>query len=170
MPRRPLVRPFRKRLRRAAVLVALVPLIALAACHQEFGTAGHGGPAVGSGQPTATDIRTGIHRGFDRVVFDFAGPVPTYFVEYVAANQLRSTEGSVIPVSGSYFLQVRFSGMNAMADAPLVRTPNFDVVRQVKRVDNFEGLLIYGVGLDERNAFRVFSLTNPSRVVLDVDR
>ena len=170
MLRRPRVRPLRDRLRHGLVLVAVLPLVALAACHQEFGTAPHGGPAVGNGQAVATDIRSAIHPGFDRVVFDFAGPVPAYFVEYVAANQLRNTAGDVVPVSGSHFLQVRFTGTDAMSDAPFVRTPNFDGVRQVKRVDNFEGVLVYGVGVREHSPFRVFALTGPSRVVLDIDR
>ncbi len=154
--------------RHLVLLAAVLPLLVLAACHQEFGTAGHGGPAVGSGQPSLTNVRTAIHPGFDRIVFDFSGSVPAYFVEYVAANQLRNTKGDVVPVSGSYFLRVRFDGTNSPSNALLVRTPNYPEVKQVKGVDNFEGVLIYGVGVSQRNAFRVFALQSPNRVVLDV--
>src|SRR4051794_31644593 len=141
-------RPARRRWwrwRRLVILAAVLPLLALAACHQEFGTDGHGGPAGGSGA-RATDIRTGFQPTYDRVVFDFSGPVPAYFVQYVAANQLRGPNDQVVPVTGTYFLQVRFDG-TANADAPFVRTPGFTEVKQVKRVENFEGVLIYGVGV-----------------------
>jgi hypothetical protein len=158
-----------RRLRRLVLLVALVPLLALAACHQGFGTAGHGGGKTAVGTPTATDVRTGVNPGFNRVVFQFAGPVPEFFAEYVPANQLVATRGSVVPVNGSYFLRVRFKGTNASASAPAgLSTPTFAELRQVKRVDNFEGQLVYGVGVAHRNAFRFFALTDPSRAVLDI--
>src|SRR4051812_20253824 len=76
-------RPRWWRPRQLVLLAAVLPLLALTACHQEFGLGAHGGPAIGSGQARATDVRTAIHPDFDRVVFDFAGPVPAYFVEYV---------------------------------------------------------------------------------------
>jgi hypothetical protein len=158
------------RTRRLAVIAAILPLFALAACHQAFGVGAHGGPAVGSGQARATAIRTAVHPGFGRVVFEFAGPVPEYFAEYVAANQLRNTAGNAVPVTGTYFLRVRFTGINSAAGAPGGQTLRFTDVKQVKRVDNFEGVLIYGIGVAQRNGFRIFSLTNPSRVVFDIQQ
>src|ERR1700712_6087016 len=132
--------PTVRRLRRLALLLALVPLLALAACHQGFGTAGHGGGKTAVGTPTASHIRTGANPGFDRVVFQFAGPVPEFFAEYVPASQLIGTNDQVVPVTGTYFLRVLFKGTNAMADAPAgQRTPTFAELRQVKKVDNFEG-------------------------------
>jgi hypothetical protein len=157
-------------LRRLALLLALIPLLALAACHQGFGTAGHGGGKTAVGTPTASDVRTGGNPGFDRVVFQFAGPVPEFFAEYVPANQLVGTNGQVVPVTGTYFLRIRFKGTNAFASAPAGHsTPTFAELRQVKKVDNFEGRLIYGVGVAHRNAFRFFALTGPSRAVLDIE-
>ncbi|HSP38243.1 MAG TPA: hypothetical protein VLR26_10870 [Frankiaceae bacterium] len=154
------------------LLLALVPLLALTACHQQFGSVPHGGPAVGSGHPIAVDIRTAAHPGFDRVVFDFNGGVPAYFAEYVSANQLVGPSGTPVSVAGTYFLRVRFTGLTT-APAPLLRTPNLTEVKQVKQVkqvEDSEGVLIYGVGVSRRNAFRIFSLTAPDRVVLDVQR
>src|SRR4051794_19572430 len=136
--------------RRLVILAAVLPLFALAACHQEFGSDPHGGPAAGSGA-RATNIRTAVQPGYDRGVFDFSGPVPAYVVQYVAANQLKGSNDQVVPVTGTNFLQVRFDGTNANADAPFVRTPGFAEVKQVKRVDNFEGVLIYGVGVAQRH-------------------
>lgn len=166
----PWVRRRWRRPRSLALLAAVLSVLALTACHQEFGTVPHGGPAVGTGQPALTNVRPAIHPGFDRVVFDFRGSVPAYLVQYVAADQLRNTRGNVVPVNGTYFLQVRFDGTNTPANAQPVRTPKFSEVRQVRSVENFESVLVYGVGVTQRNAFRVFALENPSRVVLDVAR
>src|SRR3954453_6632836 len=89
------------------LLAAVLPLFGLASCHQEFGSDPHGGPAAGSGA-RATNIRTAVQPGYDRVVFDFSGPVPAYVVQYVAANQLKGSNDQVVPVTGTNFLQVRF--------------------------------------------------------------
>jgi hypothetical protein len=145
-----------------------VPLLALAACHQEFGTAGHGGPAIGTGHPSATALRTGEHAGFDRVVVQFSGTtVPAYFAEYVPANQLIAPSGMQVPVRGTHFLRLRFDGLTT-GPAPLGTTPEGTQVRQVKQVDNSGGVLVYGVGVRQHTPFRVFALENPSRVVLDI--
>jgi hypothetical protein len=156
------------RVRRLVLLVALLPLLALTACHQAFGTAPHGGPASGPGQATLTNVRAGTHPTFDRVVFDFAGPVPNYQVEYVPRSALVAPSGQVVPIRGNFFLRVRFEPAVVRSSTPSTVTPLFREVRQIKRVEAFEGVVVYGVGVTSRNAFRVFSLSAPNRVVLDV--
>ena len=48
------------------------------------------------------------------------------------------------------------------------QTPRFPEIRQVKGVGDFEGVTSYGVGLASKKAFRVFTLTSPNRLVVDV--
>jgi hypothetical protein len=38
----------------------------------------------------------------------------------------------------------------------------------VKVVEDFEGVVRFGLGLRRRTGFRVFRLTNPTRIVVDV--
>lgn len=158
------------RLRRSALLFALIPLLALVACHQEFGTAGHGGPASGPGRATLVEIRTAEHPGFDRVVFQFTGPVPAYFAEYVPASALSGPSGQPVVPQGSYYLRVRFTDADVASNAPVRSTPLLSEVRDIRRVEAFEGVVVYAVGVRSRNAFRDFALTSPSRMVLDVQR
>ena len=40
-------------------------------------------------------------------------------------------------------------------------------VRQIKNAGDFEAVLTYGIGLRHKSKVRVFTLTNPSRVVVD---
>ena len=49
-----------------------------------------------------------------------------------------------------------------------VLTPRFPTLRQVKFGGDFEGYVSAGLGLADRVGFRVFTLTNPYRVVVDV--
>lgn len=158
------------RLRRLLVLLVVAPLLALVACHQEFGTAGHGGPAGAAGQTTLTNIRAGEHPGFDRLVFDFYGPVPAYFVEYVPKSELAGASGIPISIAGNYFLRVRFTDTVVSRGVPFAGTPPFDQIRQYKYVESFEAVTVYGIGVRERQPFRVFALNNPSRVVFDIRR
>ena len=47
-------------------------------------------------------------------------------------------------------------------------TPECSNLRQVKKAGDFEGVVSYGLGLRRKTGFRVFRLTGPTRVVIDV--
>jgi hypothetical protein len=51
---------------------------------------------------------------------------------------------------------------------PNVMTPLCPNLRQMKDAGDFEGVVTLGLGLRRRTGFRVFRLTNPTRVVIDV--
>jgi len=51
---------------------------------------------------------------------------------------------------------------------PNVRTPLCPNLRQVKVAGDFEGVVTFGIGLRRKTGFRVFRLTAPSRIVVDV--
>jgi hypothetical protein len=41
-------------------------------------------------------------------------------------------------------------------------------LQQVKAVGDFEGVVSFGLGLRRKTGFRVFRLTDPTRIVIDV--
>jgi hypothetical protein len=51
---------------------------------------------------------------------------------------------------------------------PNVLTPLCPNLRQVKTAGDFEGVVTFGLGLRHKTGFRVFRLTAPSRIVVDV--
>jgi hypothetical protein len=51
---------------------------------------------------------------------------------------------------------------------PAVVTPLCPNLRQVKKAGDFEGIVSLGLGLRRKTGFRVFRLTGPTRVVIDV--
>jgi hypothetical protein len=125
---------------------------------------------------TVTEIRTGLHDGFDRVVFEVDGTgAPGWDVRYVeeAASQ---GSGMAIPVEGEAILQVTITGVGMPTEtgieeydgsAPLPGAGT-EVVTEVVWDSTFEGTSVAFVGLTEETPFRVYLLEDPARVVLEV--
>ncbi|MGC5022240.1 AMIN-like domain-containing (lipo)protein [Micromonospora sp. DT47] len=127
------------------------------------------------------DVRTGRHDCFDRVVFEFAGPVSGYTVAYGETW----TEGEGLPLSpytaGDELLRVSLQAP-AYDDEHLATVPyrvgehaanvlRYSTLRDVVFGGSFEGYTTFAVGVRARLPFRVFVLAGPgthSRIVLDV--
>lgn len=130
-------------------------------------------PAVSNPAPTAqatlTGISVGTRPGFDRIVFRFRGATPGYRVAYVP-RIIQDGSGFVLAVRGRRFLSIVMQPTvnGTSANAPRTITPLFPTLRQLRRSGDFEGVLSYGAGLSSRVGFRVFTLPNPRRVVVDV--
>lgn len=119
-------------------------------------------------QTVITGIRVGQHVGYDRVVFDLNGPIPGYQVSYVS-QVLHDGSGKLVPLSGTAFLRVVIRSTSTTVFAPQgTITPMFAELRQVKGAGDFEAVTSYGLGLATRAGFRVFTLSGPNRLVVDV--
>lgn len=125
--------------------------------------------------PVLTDIRTGQHPGFDRVVLDWTGPAPGVRTTNVA--YLRSDgSGAVFWLTGEYFNQTvanpahahRPDGSRSYANPNRFRTPGLRNVMAVGVVGDYEGYVTVGLGTRYRSWVRTFTLTSPTRVVIDV--
>jgi hypothetical protein len=123
--------------------------------------------------PRLIDIQAAHHPGFDRVVFRFDGGLPSRrSVGYV--NRLTGDpSGAPIPIAGRAILRVVFSPAAAHDDAGNVTTPSrfafaLPNVMSVVRSGDFEAVLSHGIGLAQGSSFHMFTLTGPSRVVIDI--
>ena len=122
-----------------------------------------------------TDIRTGQYSGYDRVAFQFSGKLPAYTVERVKAVY-RDPKGDQVPMAGQSYLRVVFRGTSTFSlhppkDAytgPGVLTPYYPELLTVAAAGDFEGVLSFGAGLAAQGSYHVFTLSNPSRLVVDV--
>jgi hypothetical protein len=131
------------------------------------------GPSA-TGPALLTGVRVGRHDTYDRTVFDFTGGTPGYRVEY--APLYTEGKGDLVHLEGAQTLSIHFHPAFAhnpetyapTADLRQVLTPRFPTLRQVKFGGDFEGYVSAGLGLADRVGFRVFTLTNPYRVVVDV--
>jgi hypothetical protein len=124
--------------------------------------------------PVLSQITAAHHPGYDRLVFTFKGGVPsTHSVRYVS-QVIGDPSGRPVNVAGSAKLLVRFSPANGHNDSGRVtygatsRTFALPGIIQVVAAGDFESVLSFGVGVARAEPVHVFTLTNPSRVVIDL--
>jgi hypothetical protein len=111
-------------------------------------------------QPAVAAIRLGRHATYDRVVFDIHGAMPTYAVYYTARQG--------IPIRGTGVLEVSLHSVDTINSAAGPGPTVLPAIRDVEGLDAYEGYLDYGIGVSDRNGFRVFELQHPTRLVVDV--
>ncbi|RJQ82840.1 hypothetical protein D5S17_01115 [Pseudonocardiaceae bacterium YIM PH 21723] len=132
-------------------------------------------PSSAAQTPTLTNIRTGAHEYYDRVVLDFSGAAPDRTVSYVP-QIVQDGSGEPIPMPGNAFLQL---GMNPAAahddngnptytGPRLFTTPALTNVKAIALAGDFEGHLTIGISMDHKSLYSVSTLTNPTRVVIDI--
>lgn len=121
------------------------------------------------------DVRIAAHEGYDRVVFEMTGQdVPGFRVEYVDAA-VNSGKGNEIDVAGDATLQVVLTGFRYPDEGETGwlepgRVPGSGTadVTEVVVTGIFEGQNQAFIGLDTQAPFRAFTLTEPARLIVDV--
>ncbi|CAN5377548.1 hypothetical protein BH20ACT5_BH20ACT5_02420 [soil metagenome] len=123
-----------------------------------------------------TDVRTGRHDCYDRLVLDFDGDVRGYSVGYV--DQVRfDGSGKLVPLRGGAKLEViARAGVQPtdsifLPNGELSDVTGYRTFRHVAWAGSFEGQTTVGLGVRARLPFRVFILDGPgtgSRRVIDV--
>ena len=138
-----------------------------------------------SGGDILANARIGAQEGYDRLVLEFvaSGSVPeSYEIKYVFNN----SGGEIITVSDNLHLESQVQGNAALQI--ILAGSHEDVVNntviyegpdtlssslmgnitEAKFGGSHAGLILWGIGVEEANGFRVFELTDPPRVVIDV--
>ncbi|GIH68513.1 GerMN domain-containing protein [Sphaerimonospora thailandensis] len=131
---------------------------------------------TGAARPVSTlvDIRAAHHRGLDRLVFEFRGPLPATRRASYVSSLIADGSGNRVQVAGDAILQVRFGhavghdSRGAGTYGPTRETYPLPGVIQVVNAGDFEGVLSFGVGLSRRTPYRMYTLTHPNRVVIDI--
>ncbi|QFQ98887.1 hypothetical protein F9278_25080 [Streptomyces phaeolivaceus] len=149
-----------------------------AACPTGWGSGVKGTPD--SGTVPLTDIRTGRHDCFDRIVFDVPGGGDGlgHWVQYVDRLH-QSASGDLIPVTGGAILEIRIAAPSYHPETggvvypgkvgknlPGVNLSGYRTFRDTRFAGSFEGETQIGVGIRARLPFRVLQL--PDRLVVDV--
>ncbi len=121
-----------------------------------------------------TDVRVAEHEGFDRIVLEFTGTgSPGWQVNYVDEAVLDGS-GEAVTLDGDAVLDIYASGTTWPAagyySGPRQFEPeNGGDVNDVHVGGTFEGYTQVLAGIDgDPLPFRVFALTDPSRLVVDV--
>jgi len=122
-----------------------------------------------------TGVRAARQNGFDRIVFDFDGGLPSKeSVQYVPAIT-QDGSGAAVPLQGAAFLKIAFSSTEAHGATGSLSFPQgtrfstgLASIEEVILSGDFEGVVSFGLGLRAKAGFRVSDLTNPARVIIDV--
>ena len=123
-------------------------------------------------------VAVAAHDDYDRVVFQFRNGLPGYRVEYVEPPLREDGSGNLVRLDGNAFVVVRMepaSGFDlSVPEGELVYTgprriagDGTAVLRELVRTGDFEAVLTWAIGLDGRVPFRVLTLENPARIVVD---
>ncbi len=123
-------------------------------------------------RPVVADLRYARHGSFDRVVVDLRGRragFATFFTDRLSYDP----SGQPVPLRGRYATYLTltpavtygYEGEN-LYDGPRLRRPEFPALRGLALVGSWEGQTTFGFTSRTR-PYRIFTLTDPSRVVID---
>ena len=134
--------------------------------------------ANGPGPATITNVRSGRHACFDRLVVDGASVGSARYVSAV----LTQGKGDAIPLRGGAKIEIIVRANNFNLDTgavtynpknprELTNVTGYSTFRQVAWGGSFEGYTTIGLGVRARLPMRIFTLAGPgssSRLVIDV--
>jgi hypothetical protein len=126
-----------------------------------------------------TNVRSGRHTCYDRIVIDLGKDRPGYAVRYVT-NVLAEGSGDVVPLRGGAKLEVvvrapayNTAGHDTYHPAnrrELTNVTGYRTFRQIAWAGSFEGQTTIGLGVRARLPFRVLRIDDgaTSRMIVDV--
>lgn len=134
-----------------------------------FTTAGVSGGSLAT-IVSVSAVRAGAHPGYDRFVIEFSGPVPAYTVTPQADPRFTLTpKGGTVTLEGTNGVLITVHHINWTAyTGPTSLRPAFTYLRESQLIQNFEGVQQWGLGIAGVVAVRVFTLSSPARLVVDV--
>jgi hypothetical protein len=128
------------------------------------------------------DIRTGAHPCYERIVIELAdstmptpGGMPGWWVRYADGPiTLGQTDDQFVEVAGDATLLISMNAWMPSMDgegwvgSTDIFPTNVTHVLELRQIDNWEGQNTWAVGIDTERPFRVFTLTSPTRLVVDI--
>ena len=125
--------------------------------------------------------RIGAHDGYDRGGLEFRAdstPPAGWEIAWNVGPVLQDGSGFVADIDGTEFLSIRMLASSgwALPEAEWYAGPTSlmgaDVgasnLVEAKLVGDYEGYSTWGIGVDHQAPFNVFTLSNPSRLVIDI--
>jgi hypothetical protein len=117
-------------------------------------------------------VRTGTHAGYDRLVLEFAGRQPgsIEIKPQPTASFMGAPSGQPTKVAGTLGVKVLLN----VADMHTVYSGSRDFktgyvgLREARVIEDFEGYVSLGLGVNGSNCYRAFVLNSPTRLVVDI--
>jgi hypothetical protein len=123
-----------------------------------------------------TDVRVGTHDGYDRVVIEFANGVPEFSLDRAEPPFVQDASGLPLDVQGDSVLKLVMRNATALTesgeisyDGPRDFDPGFPQLVDVLAGGDFEAMTTWYIGLNDEACVRVVSLSDPDRLVIDME-
>jgi len=117
-------------------------------------------------------VRTGSHTGYDRLVVQFSGRQPgnIEIKPQSTATFLGAPSGEPTRVAGALGVKVllNVADMHTAYTGASVFKTNFAGLRETRVIEDFEGYVALGLGVNGSSCYRAFVLQNPTRLVVDI--
>ena len=125
-----------------------------------------------TGAANVITARTSQQDGYDRFVLQFDGIVPTYTVTRQAKPVFPLGEsGQTVTLSGTAGVLVRVNsatGATTFTGSRDLVHNDYPVLKEARETEDFEGYVSWGLGLTKPTCVRVFTLSDPARLVVDL--
>lgn len=167
------------RRRAAALLVVSASFLycaAVALALPPFTLGPKSAPPGGGIQSEAFKLGVACHPTFDRVTMTVRFATPGYDVQYVS-KILADPSGQPVSLMGHAKLRIivrparghSSSGATALLPNVVYPTPHAcPNLKEVKVVGDSEGVLSFGVGLQQKKGFRIWRMYSPTRLIVDI--
>ena len=120
-----------------------------------------------------SDVRTGAHNGYDRVTIEFGNGAPKLVDvsgPVSGTNFTLSPSGMEVTLKGDHgiLITIREADLHTSYGGATDIVTGGPTIAEVRRVQDFEGVVQLGLGVNGAGCYRAFWLTNPDRLVIDV--
>ena len=120
-----------------------------------------------------SDVRTGTHAGYDRITITFNNGAPGEY-ELKKQSSATFTEDAsgrtvVLPGSAGLLIIVRGADAHTNYSGPTDFKTGYAEILEARQMGDFEGVVQWGLGLSTSACHRAFLLTNPDRLVIDIE-
>lgn len=126
-----------------------------------------------SGPPALIDrVQAGMHQGYDRLTIEFkdTGPGGIEIRPRAGTQFTLGASGQTVTIAGKSGILVVIQGADLHTDysgSTDIKT-GYPILVEVRQVEDFEGVVQLALGVSGLGCYRTFVLTNPTRLVVDV--
>ena len=124
-----------------------------------------------TGVANVVAARVAPQAGYDRFVLQFDSTVPSYTVKRQASPVFPSgASGQTLTLSGTSGALVRVhsaTGANTFTGSTDITHGEYQVLKEARQTEDFEGNVSWGLGLGKPACLRTFTLADPARLVVD---
>jgi AMIN domain len=117
-------------------------------------------------------LRTGTHPGYDRLTVEFMNgePASIELRPQSGTNFTQGASGQTITLAGKNGVLVVIHGADlhtSYSGSTDIKT-GYGSLLEIRQVEDFEGYVQLGLGVSGAACYRAFILTNPDRLVIDI--